>query len=189
MKLVFATNNKNKLSEIKLLVPKDIRILSLKDIGCNETLPETSLTLEGNSLQKAKFVYDNYGYNCFADDTGLEVDVLDGAPGVYSARYAGKECIAENNINLLLKNLEGIKNRNAKFRTIISLIIDGEKYKFEGSCLGNITSAKCGKLGFGYDPIFSPEGYNVTFAEMSKVQKGKISHRGKAIEKLVAFFR
>jgi len=188
MKLVFATNNKNKLSEIRLLVPKDIKILSLKDIGCNKELPETSSSLEGNSLQKAKFIYDNYGFNCFADDTGLEVDVLNGDPGVYSARYAGNECIAENNINLLLKNLEGITNRNAQFRTIITLLNDGKKYKFEGSCFGKITSAKYGKSGFGYDPIFLPEGYNITFAEMSKEQKGKISHRGKAIEKLVAFF-
>ncbi|MAR40367.1 MAG: non-canonical purine NTP pyrophosphatase [Flavobacteriales bacterium] len=187
MKLVFATNNPNKLSEIKVLVPEGIEILSLHDIDCNEELPETTLTLEGNACQKAMYVFDNYGYNCFADDTGLEIDVLKGEPGVYSARYAGKECKAEDNINLVLKKLDGEANRIAKFRTVIALIIDGSETLFEGECKGEITLGKAGKEGFGYDPIFLPNGFDKTFAEMKQNEKGAISHRGKAVEKLVEF--
>ncbi|MBT5858919.1 MAG: non-canonical purine NTP diphosphatase [Flavobacteriales bacterium] len=187
MKLVFATNNPNKLSEIRDLVPKGIEILSLKDINCNEELPETKPTLEGNALQKAKYVFDNYGYNCFADDTGLEIDELGGEPGVYSARYAGEDCKAEDNMNLVLQKLEGEENRIAEFRTVIVLIIDGTETLFEGECKGEITKTKSGVEGFGYDPIFTPKGYKVTFAEMTKTEKGKISHRGKAVEKLVGF--
>ena len=187
MKLVFATNNPNKLSELQDLVPEGIEILSLKDINCNEELPETNPTLEGNALQKAKYVFDNYGYNCFADDTGLEIEALGGAPGVYSARYAGEDCKAEDNMKKVLTKLENKDNRNAKFRTVIALIIKGEENLFEGECSGNITKTKSGTEGFGYDPIFTPEGYEITFAEMSKQEKGAISHRGRAVVKLVDY--
>ena len=185
MKLVFATNNPNKLSELQDLVPEGIEILSLKDINCNEELPETNPTLEGNALQKAQYVYQSYGFNCFADDTGLEIDALGGAPGVYSARYAGEDCKAEDNMRKVLKKLKN--ERTAKFRTVIALIVDGEVTFFEGECKGKITKTKSGVEGFGYDPIFIPNGYDITFSEMSKVEKGAISHRGKAVEKLVSF--
>lgn len=187
MKLVFATNNPNKLSEIKALIPEGIEILSLKDIDCNEELPETTPTLEGNALQKAAYVFENYGYNCFADDTGLEIDALNGEPGVYSARYAGEKCIAEDNMNLVLEKLKAQTNRNAEFRTVIALIIDGKENFFEGSCKGEITKTKSGVEGFGYDPIFLPNGFDKTFAEMKQNEKGVISHRGKAVDKLVEF--
>ena len=171
MKIVFATNNLNKLSEIQSLVPNGIEILSLIDINCNEKLPETSLTLEGNALQKAKFVFDNYGYNCFADDTGLEIDALGGEPGVYSARYAGENCLAKDNIRKVLDKLKGEKVRGAKFRTVIALIINGKETLFEGECNGSIMQTKNGEEGFGYDTIFKPFGYNLTFAEMTKDEK------------------
>ena len=187
MKLVFATNNLNKLSEIQSLVPKEIEILSLKDIDCNEELAETKPTLEGNALQKASYVFENYGYNCFADDTGLEIDALNGAPGVHSARYAGEECRAEDNINLVLHKLKGQTNRIAEFRTVIALIIDGKETFFEGNCKGDITEFRSGLEGFGYDPIFLPNGFDKTFAEMKQNEKGAISHRAKAVEKLVEF--
>ena len=187
MKIVFATNNLNKLFEIQSLVPNGIEILSLIDINCNEKLPETSLTLEGNALQKAKFVFDNYGYNCFADDTGLEIDALGGEPGVYSARYAGENCLAKDNIRKVLDKLKGEKVRGAKFRTVIALIINGKETLFEGECNGSIMQTKNGEEGFGYDPIFKPFGYNLTFAEMTKDEKGVISHRGKAVKKLILF--
>ena len=166
MRLVFATNNLDKLSEIRSLVPSHIEILSLKDINCYDKIPETNPTLEENALQKAKFIFDKYGFNCFADDTGLEIDALDGEPGVYSARYAGDNCIAENNIDKVLAKLKGVKERGAKFRTIIALIIDGKETLFKGECNGIITSKKIGIKGFGYDPIFMPEGFDLTFAEM-----------------------
>ena len=188
MKLVFATNNLNKLSEIQSLVPDGIEILSLKDISCNEELPETTPTLEGNAIQKATYVFENYGYNCFADDTGLEIDALNGEPGVYSARYAGEECRAEDNINLVLQKLKGQTNRIAEFRTVIALIIDGKETFFEGNCKGEITEFRSGVEGFGYDPIFLPNGFDKTFAEMKQNEKGAISHRGKAVKKLVEFF-
>jgi len=187
MKLVFATNNSNKLSELQALVPDGIEILSLAAINCNDELPETNPTLEDNALQKAQYVHQNYGFNCFADDTGLEIEALGGGPGVYSARYAGEDCRAEDNMKKVLKKLENEGNRNAKFRTVIALIIKGEEYLFEGECIGAITKAKSGVEGFGYDPIFTPEGYDITFAEMSKQEKGAISHRGRAVKKLVAF--
>ena len=187
MKLVFATNNANKLSEIRSLVPAGIEILSLKDINCNEELPETNPTLQENALQKAKYVFDNYGFNCFADDTGLEIDALGGEPGVYSARYAGEDCSAEDNMKKVLDKLETEQKRSAKFRTVIALIMDREATLFEGECKGSITKVKSGMEGFGYDPIFTPNGYDITFAEMSKVEKGAISHRGKAVKKLVSF--
>ena len=188
MKLVFATNNANKLSELQALVPKGIEILSLKDINCNEELPETNPTLEKNALQKAKYVYQNYGFNCFADDTGLEIEALGGLPGVYSARYAGEDCVAEDNMRKVLDNLENEKNRNAKFRTVIALIINGEENLFHGECNGVITKNKSGVEGFGYDPIFSPDGCEITFAEMSKINEGAISHRGRAVKELIGFF-
>ena len=187
MKLVFATNNSNKLSEIRSLVPDGIEIFSLKDINCNEELPETNPTLQENALQKARYVFDNYGFNCFADDTGLEIDALGGEPGVYSARYAGEDCSAEDNMNKVLEKLEGEENRKAKFRTVIALIIDGKETLFEGECKGEITQTKSGVEGFGYDPIFIPNGYQLTFAEMNKVEKGAISHRGKAVKSLISF--
>ena len=187
MKIVFATNNLNKLSEIQSLVPNGIEILSLRDINCNEELPETRLTLEGNALQKAEFVFDNYGYNCFADDTGLEIDALNGEPGVYSARYAGENCLAEDNIRKVLDKLKGEKVRCAKFRTVIALIINGKETLFEGECNGSITQTKDGEEGFGYDPIFLPDDSELTFAQMSKKEKGKISHRGIAVKKLLDF--
>ena len=187
MKLVFATNNLNKLSEIRSLMPPYIEILSLKDINCKDDLPETCNTLEGNALQKALYVFNNYGFNCFADDTGLEIDILDGEPGVYSARYAGEDCNAENNIKKLLKKMNGKKERGASFRTVIALVIKPEHTLFEAHCRGIITKRKSGIEGFGYDPVFIPNGFDKTFAEMSKHQKGTISHRGKAVKKLVAF--
>ena len=189
MKLVFATNNTNKLSELQALVPKGIEILSLKDINCNEELPETNPTLEKNALQKAEYVYQNYGFNCFADDTGLEIEALGGLPGVYSARYAGQNCRSEDNMEKVLSKLENEENRNAKFRTVIALIIKGEGNLFHGECNGVITKFKSGVEGFGYDPIFSPDGYEITFAEMSKISKGEISHRGRAVRELIGFLK
>jgi|TARA_B110000263_G_scaffold245005_1_gene253905 XTP/dITP diphosphohydrolase len=187
MKIVFATNNSNKLEEIRNLVSKNINIISLSDIKCIEELPETQLTLEGNALQKANYIYSRYGFNCFADDTGLEIDALDGDPGVFSARYAGLRCLAKDNMNKVLSKLNGVSNRNAKFRTVIALIIDGNEYLFNGECLGEITTNKKGLDGFGYDPIFLPVNSELTFAQMSKSEKGLISHRGISVRKLVDF--
>jgi len=189
MQLVFATNNQNKVNEIKSLLGEGIEIVSLKDIGCNEELPETQETLEGNALQKARYVADNYNVNCFADDTGLEVDSLNGAPGVYSARYAGEQCTAEDNMTKILSELEGKENRKAKFRTIVALILNGKEHSFEGKIDGSITRSKSGSDGFGYDPIFQPNGFDITFSEMSMAEKNAISHRGKAVAKLVAFLK
>ena len=187
MKLVFATNNLNKLSEIRALVSSDIEILSLKDISCNEDLPETNPTLHQNALQKARYIFENYGFNCFADDTGLEIDALFGKPGVYSARYAGLACSAEANIKKVLFKLSGNKIRSANFTTVIALIINGSENLFEGECKGNISKSIRGKDGFGYDPIFIPNGFQKTFAEMTMDQKGIISHRGKAVIKFIDF--
>ena len=189
MKLVFATNNQNKVNEIKSLLGEGVEIVSLKDIGCNEELPETQETLEGNALQKARYVADNYNVNCFADDTGLEIESLNGAPGVYSARYAGVECKAEDNMTKVLAELGDKENRLAKFRTIVALIIKGEEHSFEGKIDGSITRSKSGSDGFGYDPIFQPNGFDITFSEMSMAEKNAISHRGKAVAKLVAFLK
>ncbi len=189
MKIVFATNNHNKIAEIKDLLPCEIQILSLKEINCNDELPETQNTLEGNAVQKAEFVFTNYGYNCFADDTGLEVKALNNEPGIYSARYAGELCSPEDNMHKALQKLEGENNREAKFRTVIALIIDGKTFLFEGKCNGEITKEKAGEKGFGYDPIFRPLGHKKTFAEMTKQEKGAISHRGIATRKLVEFLQ
>ena len=189
MKIVFATNNPNKIVEIKDLLPEEIQILSLKDINCNEQLPETQNTLEGNAKQKAEFVFTNYGYNCFADDTGLEIEALNNGPGVYSARYAGDDCSPNDNMQKVLQKLEGENNREAKFRTVIALIMNGKTLLFEGECKGEITKEKKGKKGFGYDPIFNPKGFEKTFSQMSKQEKGTISHRGIATRKLVEFLQ
>ena len=187
MKIVFATNNLNKLSEIKSLVPNSIDILSLNDISCNEELPETNPTIEENAIQKARYIFDNYGFNCFADDTGLEINALGGEPGVYSARYAGEDCNAEENIKKVLHNMQEEEDRGAVFRTVIALIINGKVTLFEGQCSGIITKTRIGMEGFGYDPIFMPKGFTKTFAEMTKNEKGLISHRGKAVKNLVRF--
>lgn len=187
--LVFATNNKHKLSEIRNLVESEfsdtIKILSLKDISCFEEIPETGDTLEANASEKAFYIFNKYGYDCFADDTGLEIEALNDRPGVYSARYAGENCSFEDNMNKVLKELDGIKNRNAKFRTVISLIIDGKETQFEGSVSGEMLNDKKGTEGFGYDPIFQADGFEISFAEMDMEVKNKISHRGIATRKLL----
>lgn len=185
MKLVFATHNPNKLYEVQLLMPKHITLLSLDDIGCTEEIPETSDTLEGNAKLKADFVTAHYGMPCFADDTGLLVNALNGEPGVYSARYAGEHKNADDNMNKLLENLQGEENRSAHFKTVIALNLPKESHFFEGIVAGNITTEKLGAGGFGYDPIFIPEGYRETFAQLSIETKNKISHRGKALKKLM----
>ncbi len=189
MKLVFATNNPNKLKELQALVGKKYQLLGLKDIGCFEEIPEEQPTLEGNARQKAFYVYDNYGYSCFADDTGLEVEALNGEPGVYSARYAGEDKDAGANMNKLLHEMAKINNRKARFRTVISLVINGEEKQFEGVAEGEITREKKGDSGFGYDPVFLPEGHSKTFAEMELQDKNKISHRGRAVQKLIQYLQ
>jgi len=187
IKLCFATNNSHKLEEVRHAI-KHFQIVSLKEINCFEELPETRDTLEGNSLQKAEYVFDNYKVPCFADDTGLDVDALNGAPGVYSARYAGPQRNADDNIDLLLKNLHGKSNRDAKFRTVISLIgLQPSPLFFEGIVPGSITLNRRGNSGFGYDPVFLPEGYTKTFAEMSMDEKNELSHRARAVKKLEAY--
>ncbi len=188
MKLVFATNNQNKLKEVKALIPSQIELLSLSDIGCEEDIPETSPTIEGNAKQKAKYIWEHYGYNCFADDTGLEVEALNGAPGVFSARYAGTAKDANANMKKLLNELDGKENRNAQFKTVIALEIEGKLTTFTGICKGSITVSKKGEGGFGYDPIFLPEEHTETFAELPLSEKNKIGHRGKAIRQLIEYF-
>jgi XTP/dITP diphosphohydrolase len=186
-KLCFATNNAHKLEEIQAILGDSFELLSLNDIHCKEELPETGNTLEANSLQKAKYMYDNYQVDCFADDTGLEVHALGGEPGVYSARYAGLQRSHRDNINLLLKNLVNKPDRSARFRTVITLIQSGNVTQFEGIVNGKIIEDLRGTEGFGYDPIFIPDGYDRTFAEMSLAEKGEISHRGRAFQKLIDF--
>ncbi len=186
-KLVFATNNNNKLREVKAILKDKIELLSLKDINCNVDIPETADTIPGNAKLKAKYVNVHYNMNCFADDTGLEVEALDGAPGVYSARYAGEDKSSEANMQKLLHELDGKEDRKAQFKTVIALILDGKEYLFEGVIKGEIIKEKKGDTGFGYDPIFVPEGYNQTFAEMGDEIKNKISHRAIAINKLCEF--
>lgn len=189
MKLVFATNNKNKILEVQSMLPSTIEIVSLESIGCHEEIPETADTIEENAIMKANYISQNYGYDCFADDTGLEVEALNGAPGVYSARYAGEQRSAEDNMNKLLENLEDKTNRNAQFKTVIALNVKGKQHLFTGIAKGTITKEKSGKQGFGYDPIFQPEGFQETFAQLSIEQKGKISHRGKATQQLITFLK
>lgn len=188
-KIVFATNNKNKLHEIQHLLKDVVDILSLSDIGFDEDIAETESTLEGNALLKAHAIYDKFGYNVFSDDTGLEIDALNGEPGVYSARYAGEDGNAEANMIKVLKGLQGEKVRDAKFRTAIALILNGEEFLFEGQVKGYILEEKQGEQGFGYDPIFQPIGYKESFAELPLSIKNKISHRGLAVQKLVAFLK
>jgi XTP/dITP diphosphohydrolase len=185
-KIVFATGNPNKLKEIKSAI-NNFEIIGLKDLGITEEIPETGDTLKKNALQKAKYVYDKTGLDCFSDDTGLEIEALNYRPGVYSAMYAGPDCNAENNMQKVLKALEESPNRNAQFKTVIALILKGEEYYFEGVVSGVILKEKSGKGGFGYDPIFKPVGYKESFAEMSIAQKNEISHRGLAVKKLVKF--
>ena len=189
MRLCFASNNAHKLDEIRPLLPATVELLSLADIGCHEELPETQPTLEGNALQKAQYVFDHYGINCFADDTGLEVEALDGAPGVYSARYAGPQREAADNVAKLLHELATQPNREARFRTVIALVRAGEPaQEFSGSVAGTIAAAPIGKGGFGYDPVFVPsEGDGRTFAEMTLIEKNMLSHRARAVDGLVAF--
>lgn len=187
MELIIATNNAHKVTEIKNGLPKHISVKSLKEVGITEEIPEEQDTLEGNALQKARYIYEKYQKNCFADDTGLEVEALDGAPGVYSARYAGENCSFEDNVLKILSEMQGKTNRQACFRTVIALIIDGKEYLFEGKVSGSITKEKLGNNGFGYDPVFLPDGYCITFAEMELEQKNNISHRGQAVVKLLNF--
>lgn len=184
MKLVFATNNRHKLQEVRDILGERVEVLSLKDIDCNDEIPETGTTLEENALIKARWVKEKYGYNCFADDTGLEVEALGGAPGVYSARYAGEECDSQANMLKLLENLTGKSNRNAQFRTVIALIIENKEILFDGVVKGVISEKKMGEAGFGYDPIFIPDGYGMSFAQMESTLKNSISHRYRATEKL-----
>ena len=198
MKIVFATNNQHKLSEIRQILGSRVEVLSLNDIGCDVDIPETGTTLEENALQKAQYIYDNYHIDVFADDTGLEVEALNGAPGVYSARYAALECVAtesqqavshdsEANMARLLRELGDNNNRRARFRTVIALIQQGKVHEFEGIVNGNIISERRGGEGFGYDPIFQPEGYDQTFAEMGAETKNQISHRARATQKLADY--
>jgi len=187
MKLVFATNNQGKLAEVQKMLPNSIQLLSLKDIECFDDIEETASTLEGNAKIKANHITEKYGFNCFADDTGLEVNALNGEPGVYSARYAGEPVNAENNMQKLITNLANKKDRDAQFRTSICLNIDGKQFLFDGICKGEILTEKQGEKGFGYDPIFTPSGYTKSFAQMTSEEKNKISHRGLAIQKLINF--
>lgn len=189
MQLVFASNNKNKIKEIQQLLPATIQLLSLEDIGCYEEIPETADTIEGNAILKANYVTQKYGYDCFADDTGLEVEALNGAPGVYSARYAGEQKDSNDNMDKLLSTLYENANRNAQFKTVITLNRNGEQHLFTGIAKGTITLEKSGDKGFGYDPIFKPEDYNETFAQISIDIKNKISHRGKATQQLITFLK
>lgn len=187
MQLVFATNNHNKIKEVQNLIPKNIELLSLEDIGCFEDIPETQSTIKGNAIQKAEYLKTHYGYDCFADDTGLEVEALNGEPGVYSARYAGEHKSSNDNMEKLLSNLKNNTNRKAQFKTVIALYIKDKLYTFEGVCIGTITENKEGNKGFGYDPIFKPKGFDETFGKMDLTIKNKISHRGKAVQLLVNF--
>lgn len=189
MKLVFATNNKHKLQEVRDIIGSGVEILSLADIDCTDDIPETADTLDGNALIKARYIFEKYGVNCFADDTGLEVEALGGAPGVYSARYAGDGHDSEANMNKLLENLTGENNRSAQFRTVIALIIDGEEKLFNGIVKGEITREKRGASGFGYDPIFVPEGYKESFAQMESSTKNSISHRYRATKQLSDYLK
>lgn len=189
MELVFATNNRHKLEEVQSLLGNEIKLLSLKEIGCFDEIPEDFETLKENAAQKARYIFDKYKINCFADDTGLEIHALNGEPGVYSARYAGESCSFDDNMNKVLEKMQGIENRKACFKTVIALIIEGKEYYFEGQVNGEMLKEKTGSDGFGYDPIFKPEGFDLSFAQMSLDEKNKISHRARATEKLVEFLK
>lgn len=186
-KLVFATNNKHKLAEVRAILGEQFEILSLAEINCFDEIPETADSLQGNAEQKAGWVLEKYGYDCFADDTGLEIEALDGRPGVYSARYAGEGCSFEDNTRKVLEELKGVENRNARFRTVICLKLKGETHFFEGEVKGRIIEEGRGTMGFGYDPVFVPEGFDKTFAELGDDIKNTISHRYRATRKLVEF--
>lgn len=187
--LIFATNNLHKIQEVTEILQDQYKITSLSELGFNDDIPETAPTLEGNASQKAWFIYNRFGIDCFADDTGLEVDALNGAPGVYSARYAGQGHDFNQNVTKLLHNLEGKSNRKARFRTVISLIINGKETQFEGIINGEIIAERRGKEGFGYDPVFVPEGFSQTFAEMPAMHKNEISHRALAMHKMADFLK
>ena len=187
MKLIFATHNSNKAFEIQKLLPKDFQVLTLNDIDFQDEIPENESTIEANSAFKAQFIFNKFNLNCFADDTGLEIEALNGKPSVHSARYAGEEKNADSNMNLVLKELYQISNRKARFKTVITLIINGEQLQFEGIVNGTIIDEKRGSNGFGYDPIFIPEDESKTFAEMNLSEKNKYSHRARALEKMIAF--
>lgn len=187
MKIIFASNNKNKVQEIQNQVPKSIEIVTLEEIGCTEDIPETGSTLEENAIIKANYITEKYGLPCFADDTGLEIDALNGEPGVYSARYAGEDKNADKNMDLVLQKLQNKTNRKAQFKTVIALNINNKQHLFTGIVEGEIRNKKIGTNGFGYDPIFEPENLGKTFAEMSLEEKNKLSHRGRAVEKLIDF--
>ena len=189
MKIVFASNNKNKILEIQSMLPESVQIVSLESIGCLEEIPETSETIEGNAILKANYVTENFGFDCFADDTGLEVEALNGEPGVYSARYAGEQRNADDNMNKLLNKLADKTNRTAQFKTVIALNLNGKQYLFEGIASGEIIKEKIGLGGFGYDPIFKPANYDETFAQLSLDIKNEISHRGKATKALLDFLQ
>ncbi|EON78868.1 Nucleoside 5-triphosphatase RdgB (dHAPTP, dITP, XTP-specific) [Lunatimonas lonarensis] len=186
-RICFASNNPKKLEEIRAALGGKIEIISLREIGCTEELPETGDTLEHNAFEKARYLHDHYRIDCFADDTGLEVEALKGAPGVYSAMYAGEPRNDVRNVDLLLETMEGQENRNAAFRTIIALILNGKEYQFEGKVSGKISTERSGSGGFGYDPVFIPEGFDKTFAQFSMEEKNAVSHRGKAVSQLAAF--
>ena len=189
MELIFATHNQHKTEEAREIAASFIQIKNLKDIGCFEEIPETADTLSGNALQKAHYVQEHFHVNCFADDTGLEVEALDGRPGVYSARYAGEHCSYQDNVDKLLREMKGKTNRRACFKTVIALILDGKEYLFEGHVDGQIIENQRGMSGFGYDPVFLPDGFDRTFAEMSEEEKNSISHRGRAIRKMMDFLK
>ena len=189
MTLIFATHNRHKLEEVQAVLGPGFRLVTPDEAGVHEEIPEEQPTLEGNAFQKAEFLYERTGQDCFADDTGLEVEALGGAPGVYSARYAGEHVSYEDNNRLLLKNLEGVTDRRARFRTVIALILGGERYHFEGVVEGRIATEPRGDHGFGYDPLFIPDGYETSFAQMSAEAKNAISHRGRAVEKLAVFLK
>ena len=188
-KLIFATGNPNKVKEVRHLLGDEFEVGGLQDVNCTEELPETTPTILGNALQKARYVYEKYGVNCFSEDTGLEIDALNGEPGVHSARYAGEEKDPQANMELVLRKMEGVENRSARFRTVIALLLDGKAYTFEGVAEGVIEKEKSGTGGFGYDPIFRPEGAAFTFAQMDLAQKSAISHRAKAIAQLISFLK
>ncbi len=188
-KLIIATNNQHKIDEILPLLPQDIELVTLRQLGVSQDIPETGSTLEENAIQKARFIHQQYNVDCFADDTGLEIEALNGKPGVYSARYAGEQCSAKDNVEKVLSELNGQSNRKAAFKTVIALILDGKEYLFEGAVEGEIISSTHGEGGFGYDPVFLPVEHYLTFAEMPLEMKNKISHRARAVEKLVSFLK
>ena len=189
MELIFATHNQHKTQEARAILGEKWTLKNLHDIGCEEEIPETTDTLQGNALQKAQYVVDHFHTNCFADDTGLEIEALDGRPGVYSARYAGEHCTYQDNVNKVLEEMHGMTNRKACFKTVVALILDGETYLFEGRVDGTIIETPRGTNGFGYDPVFVPDGYDQTFAEMGDEEKNSISHRARAMQKLMEFLK